>query len=213
MKKTFLCSIFIAFCLALPAMLQGANPVTVTGLRTDQLVNPMGLDIECPRLGWQIQSSKKNVMQTAYHLLVASSPVLLEKEVGDLWDSGTVKSDASLWIPYGGGKLKPNQRCYWKVKVSTTQGDSGWSAPARWSMGLQGESHWQGQWIGMDKPAPWDSDTQWSRLSSRYLRKEFAVKKQVKQATVHIAGLGMYELYINGMRIGDQVLAPGDRQH
>ncbi len=208
MKKIFLYSIFIAFCLVLPAMLQGANPVTVTGLRTDQLVNPMGLDSECPRLGWQIQSSKKNVMQTAYHLLVASSPVLLEKEVGDLWDSGTVKSDASLWIPYGGGKLKPNQRCYWKVKVSTTQGDSGWSAPARWSMGLQGESHWQGQWIGMDKPAPWDSDTQWSRLSSRYLRKEFTVKKQVKQATVHIAGLGMYELYINGMRIGDQVLAP-----
>ncbi|UVV52160.1 alpha-L-rhamnosidase N-terminal domain-containing protein [Bacteroides thetaiotaomicron] len=56
--------------------------------------------------------------------------------------------------------------------------------------------------------APGDSETQWSRLAARYLRKEFALKKEIKRATVHIAGMGLYELFINGQRIGDQVLAP-----
>ena len=70
------------------------------------------------------------------------------------------------------------------------------------------EADWQGQWIGLDRAAPGDSETQWSRLAARYLRKEFAVKKDVKRATVHIAGMGLYELFINGQRIGNQVLAP-----
>ena len=60
----------------------------------------------------------------------------------------------------------------------------------------------------MDKAFEWDSETQWSRLSARYLRKEFMVGKPVKQATIHIAGLGLYELFINGQRVGEQVLAP-----
>lgn len=75
-------------------------------------------------------------------------------------------------------------------------------------MGLLNEADWQGQWIGLDRPAPGDSETQWSRLAARYLRKEFALTKEVKRATVHIAGMGLYELFINGQRIGEQVLAP-----
>lgn len=203
MKKQLL----FLFLLAFPLLLDAAA-VTVTGLRTEQMTNPMGLDTATPRLSWQLESSRKNVMQTAYQILVASSPELLAQDKGDLWDSGKVQSDASQWITYQGMPLKSNRRAYWKVRSYTTEGETGWSAPAHWSVGLLKEAHWQGRWIGMDKAAPWDSETQWSRLSSRYLRKEFALKKQVKQATVHIAGMGMYELFINGQRVGDQVLAP-----
>ena len=71
-------------------------------------------------------------------------------------------------------------------------------------MGLLNEADWQGQWIGWTAP-PRDSETQWSRLAARYLRKEFALTKEVKRATVHIAGMGLYELFINGQRIGEQV--------
>ena len=70
------------------------------------------------------------------------------------------------------------------------------------------EGHGRGQWIGMDRPSPWYSETQWSRLASRYLRKDVATSKVVKRATLHIAGMGMYEAFINGARIGEQVLAP-----
>ena len=187
---------------------KGAEPLTINTLRVERLTNPVGIEAETPRLSWQLVSSQQDVMQTAYHILVASSPELLAKNEGDLWDSGKVSSDASYLVPYKGKPLKSNLRCYWKVKSYTTKGETSWSEPAQWSMGLLGETHWRGQWIGMDALAPWDSGTQWSRISARYLRTEFNLAKEVKQATVHISGLGLYELFINGNRVGEQVLAP-----
>ena len=88
------------------------------------------------------------------------------------------------------------------------KGDSEWSIPAHWSTGLLKPADWSAQWIGLNKAFPWDSVTQFSRLSSRYYRKEFKAPKQVKKAMIYISGLGLYELYINGKRIGDDVLAP-----
>ncbi|NDV83280.1 family 78 glycoside hydrolase catalytic domain [Bacteroides sp. 51] len=190
-----------------PSPLERAG-VRLEFLRVEQLTQPIGIDTETPRLSWRLTSGQQNVMQTAYHILVASSPELLAKNEGDLWDSGKVNSDASHLIPYAGTPMQSNLRCYWKVKSYTTKGETAWSEPAEWIMGLLGETHWRGQWIGMDAPAPWDSETQWSRLSARYLRTEFKLAKEIKQATVHISGLGMYELFINGNRVGEQVLAP-----
>lgn len=182
--------------------------VFVTHLRTELMENPLGIDVSQPRLSWRIESDQQNVMQTAYHILVASSPELLAQDKGDCWDSGKVDTDASQWNLYQGIKLKRNAPYYWKVKVYTNKGESNWSSPASWSMGLLNEADWQGQWIGLDQAAPGDSETQWSRLSARYLRKEFGTTKSVKRATVHITGMGLYELFINGQRIGDHVLAP-----
>lgn len=182
--------------------------VGIADLRVEQLTDPVGIDTEIPRFSWKLLSTQNNVMQTAYHILVASSPAKLEQNEGDLWDSGKIVSDASHLVAYSGKPMQSNLRCYWKVKSYTTKGETAWSKPAWWSMGLLGETHWKGQWIGLDAPAPWDSETQWSRLSARYLRTEFNVEKTVKQATVHLSGLGMYELFINGNRVGEQVLAP-----
>ena len=182
--------------------------VLIGELRVEQLARPVGIDTETPRLSWRLTSDRQNVLQTAYHVLVASSPELLAKNEGDLWDSGKINSDASHLVAYGGKPMQSNLRCYWKVKSYTTQGETVWSEPAVWIMGLLGETHWRGQWIGMDAPSPWDSETTWSRLSARYLRTEFKLKKEIRRATVHLSGLGMYELFINGNRVGDQVLAP-----
>jgi alpha-L-rhamnosidase len=196
------------FIIQMLCSLYAAASIGVSSLRVEQLSQPVGIDAETPRLSWRLESNQQDVMQTAYHILVASSPELLAKNEGDLWDSGKVNSDASHLVPYAGKPMQSNLRCYWKVKSYTTKGETPWSEPSRWTMGLLGETHWKGQWIGMDAPAPWDSDTQWSRLSARYLRTEFRVTKAIKQATVHISGLGLYELFINGNRVGDQVLAP-----
>ncbi len=182
--------------------------IGITDLRVEQLKSPIGIDVRQPRLGWRIESDEQNVMQTAYHILVASSPELLAQGKGDIWDSGKIESDASQWITYQGKSLKRNTPYYWKLKAYTNKGEADWSAPASWSMGLLNEADWQGQWIGLDRAAPGDSETQWSRLAARYLRKEFALSKKVKRATIHIAGMGLYELFINGQRIGNQVLAP-----
>ena len=137
--------------------------IDVTNLRTEQLKNPLGIDTRQPRLGWRIESDEQNVMQTAYHILVASSPELLEQGKGDMWDSGKIETDASQWITYQGEPLKCNAPYYWKVKVYTNKGEANWSNPAFWSMGLFNEADWRGQWIGLDRAAPGDSETQWSR--------------------------------------------------
>ena len=105
MKK----QVLLIILLALPLWLKAAD-VSVTGLRTEQMVDPMGLDTAAPRMSWRLESSQRNVMQTAYRILVASSPELLAQDKGDLWDSGKVESDASVWIPYQGKRLKSNSR-------------------------------------------------------------------------------------------------------
>src|SRR5690606_11144544 len=84
-----------------------------------------------------------------------------------------------------------------------------WSAPAQWSMGLLQPADWQATWIGLDRAFPWDSaHSKFSRLSARYFRKTFNISAPVKKATVYLAGLGLHELYMNGQRIGNNVLAP-----
>ena len=96
--------------------------IGITDLRTEQLKNPAGIDVRQPRLSWRIESDEQNVIQTAYHILVASSPELLEQGKGDIWDSGKIESDASQWITYQGKTLKCNAPYYWKVKIDTNKG-------------------------------------------------------------------------------------------
>lgn len=183
--------------------------VSVGSLTVEGQVNPLSIETQHPRLSWIITSDQRDVMQTAYHVLVASSPEKLAAGEGDLWDSGRVVSDQSVWVEYAGKELPDNTRCYWKVRVSTTRGESAWSPVAEWGMGIVGEGHWGGRWIGWEGPFKWDIEDSHSRMSSRYLRKEFnSENKEIKRATAHISGLGLYELYINGEKVSDDVLAP-----
>ena len=181
--------------------------VTVTDLRTERLVNPMSLDTPTPRLGWRLESTERDVYQTSCRIIVASTREKAEALEGDLWDA-TIEGDRSQWVAYQGKPLRSNTRCYWRVKVTTTKGESDWSAVAMWNVGLLTESDWSGRWIGWNHTMPWDVVAEHSRLSARYLRKDFDFDKEVKQATLYICGLGMYEAFINGQRVGEQVLAP-----
>lgn len=178
--------------------------------RKDQ---PLGLDVETPRLGWQIvaDAGEQDVVQTGYHILVASSPELLAQGQGDLWDA-TVQSPQSLWIDYLGIPLQANQRAYWKVQVTcekskgkkTVTEQSPWSDASSWGAGMLTGDNWRGNWIGLDYAMPWDVEDVHSRLSARYYRTTFETKdKQVRHATLHIAGLGLYEAFVNGHRVGD----------
>ena len=185
----------------------GPAPIQVQVLRCEQLSDPSGIDARRPRLSWQIDGDQRDLRQIAYQLLVASSPENLQRDKGDLWNSGKVTSDQSCMIPYAGVPLKSRTACYWKVKVWTTAGESSWSQPARWSMGLLDQTDWKARWIGYDQGFPWDSVSKFSRLSARYFRKEFQSPYNIRSATLYIIGLGHYELTINGQAIGNQVLA------
>lgn len=183
--------------------------IKVESLRCEMLTDPQGIDVATPRLSWKIIAHyQRHVVQTAYEIIVASSPEKLAANTGDIWSSGKVSSDQSIHVSYGGKPLTSRTACYWKIKVFTNKGTTAWSEPAQWTMGLLKPTDWKAKWIGYDKASPWDSVTQFSRLSARYFRKVFTSPAAVKRATVYIAGLGLYELYINGQKIGDQVLAP-----
>jgi alpha-L-rhamnosidase len=172
------------------------------------LTNPEGIDVLTPRLSWEILGEERNIRQTGYQILVTSSLENLEKDSGDVWDSGMVNSDHSIHIRYAGIPLKKSTKVYWKVKVWSNQGRSDWSSPAWWSTGLVQYKDWQGRWIGFDYTFPGEKVEEHSRLSARYFRKEFEISKEVKCATAYIMGLGLYELYVNGQKIGNHVLAP-----
>ncbi|HEY4287585.1 MAG TPA: family 78 glycoside hydrolase catalytic domain [Puia sp.] len=185
-------------------------------LSCEQRTNPEGIDVLRPRLSWQIIGEQSGVRQaggdaglkqTAWQVIVASSEEKLAKDMGDLWNSGKVGSDESVLIAYAGLPLKSRMACYWKVKVWTSAGMSGWSKPAYWSMGLLSVSDWKGKWIGYDQGFAWDSVSKFSRLSARYYRKTWDAGGSIRKAMLYIAGPGHYIVSVNGKAIGDQVLA------
>lgn len=193
--------------LSVVALAGGKGAVAVTDLRTERMVDPMSIDTPTPRLGWRILSGERDVMQTAYRIIVASTAEKARQFEGDLWDT-EVATSQSQWISYAGKELRSDTRCYWRVKVRTTKGDSDWSNVAMWNVGLLAEADWGGQWIGLDHAMPWEVEDVHSQLGARYMRSEFTLDKDIVQATLYVSGLGMYEAFINGSRVGSQVLAP-----
>lgn len=180
------------------------NDLTIEGRDT-----LLGSDILKPRFSWKLNTAERDVKQTSYHILVASSPEKLDDGIGDIWDSELIKSNNSLNITFNGKPFTSYQSCYWKVKVATNKGQEAWSKPAYWTIGLLDSTDWKAKWIGLDGFNENDQpDSTFTRLSARYLRKEFALEKKIESATAFISGMGLYELYINGEKAGDDVLAP-----
>ena len=206
----------LALCFGL-AGCSSDNGAHVKNLRVEMKENPLGIDSAHPRFSWQVSSDRPDLVQTTYRIQVAASPEALAAEGPLMWDSGTVASDASVLVPYEGEPLASGQYYWWRVKLSTNQGDTQWSEPGSWSMALD-DSEWTASWIGEDaisnpgESAGSDKDAM-TRLAARYLRKEFSADKTVSRAMLYISGLGVYEAYLNGEKIGDDVLAPGLSQY
>ena len=187
------------------------KPLQVVNLKTEGKVNPEGIDIRQPRFMWQLESTENNVMQQSYQLQVAESPEALEKGTDLLWDSGVVPSDNSINILYEGEELQSCTPYYWRVRVTTNKGTTQWSEIQKWSTAIFDPEEWNACWIGenaMSNEGETDKDR--TRLAARYLRKEFENSdKKIRRAMLYISGLGSYEAYLNGERIGkEDVFAP-----
>jgi alpha-L-rhamnosidase len=208
MKKSFLYTFILIASLCF-SLAKAQTKISVINLQCEMLNNPEGIDVVQPRLSWQIKSDVNDVKQTAYQIMVASTLENLNANKADLWDSGKVTSNESVNIIYNGKKLGDRQNAFWKVTVFTNKGEIKLVTTAHFSIGILTYADWKStRWIGYEKLSKDDSVSQYSRLSARYLRKEINLKKQIKSAKVYIMGMGLYELYINGNKIGDQVLAP-----
>jgi alpha-L-rhamnosidase len=191
---------------ALPLGNAANTDFSVQSLRCEYLSNPLGIDVEKPRLSWVLGPVSNTRSQSAYRVLVASTLAILQDDHGDLWDSGHVASGQSTWIEYEGKKLVSGQQAFWKVRVWNDAGEaSPWSEHANWSMGLLQASDWHSKWIGERRP---DGTTEGTALASPWLRKSFILAERPGRAVAYVNPLGYYELYINGKKVDDHVLSP-----
>ncbi|MBN1790538.1 MAG: family 78 glycoside hydrolase catalytic domain [Bacteroidales bacterium] len=211
---------FLLLTLGLMVVPAGAK-ITPTSLRCEYLKNPQVVDVANPRLSWinVADEGERGQFQTVWEIRVASSKDKLKNDQADLWNSGKVISGQSVNIKYGGKVLSSRQDCWWQVRTWDKDGKvSVWSEPAFWHTGILDPSEWKAQWIG----APWQGEEALPKpmypgfkLTSEYmpppaplLRKIFVVSKEVVSARAYVTGLGFFELYINGRKVGDDVLVP-----
>ncbi len=185
-----------------------SSALSVHHLHCEHLLDPLGLGVPVPRLSWHLTSEERGQCQAAYQILVASSLENLRADRGDLWDSGRTEGRTSVLIPYAGLPLGSRQRCFWKVRSWDARGEaSGWSSAASWEMGLLRPEDWQAHWIGLD----WKLDAVHPEvlMPARLLRRRISLPSKVIRARLYVSARGVYQASLNGVRIGNEELAPG----
>lgn len=195
--------LILLFLALLPGALCYAQ-LKVEHLLTEDQENPICVDASTPRFSWKLDAAgRRNVMQTAYEIKVVSY-AYLKKDKRDLWNSGKVTSDQSVFVPYAGAPLTSGEKCWWQVRVWDNAGNvSPWSEPVYWQMGLLLPDDWKAKWItpgfkedSINRPGP-------------LFRKTFSLPKKIASATIYITAHGLYHAELNGKKIGDGYLTPG----
>lgn len=184
----------------LPFASFGNTPCTPVELKSEYLINPLGIDTPHPRLSWRLEDERRGAKQTAYQVYVGTDSLEIVKRRGSVWKSGKINSENSL-ITYHGKPLKPFMKYYWVVDVWDKDEIKSSSAKvASFETGMMEVKSWKGDWI---------SDVQDIELKpAPYFRKEFKTNKPIKSVRAYIAVGGLFELSINGEKIGNHRLDP-----
>jgi len=167
--------------------------------------DPTGISTTTPRFNWKNNTAVNEAGQSAYQILVASSPSLLKEGKTDLWNSGKVLHPNSVWIPYQGESLDSKSVACWKIRV-WDQDDvpSKWSEVAHFSVGLLNAGDWKGEYIG--------SHAEHGPDNSPLLRRSIILDGTYEDYYMHVNSLGYHELYVNNQKVGDALLAPAESQ-
>jgi len=191
MKKFILLPLLFQLCIHF-----SFAQVKVQHLVTENHTNPIGIDVQQPRFSWQLESDKRNLMQTAYEIIV-----LAGRE--SVWKSGKVLSNQSVQVTYSGDELLSDKKYTWKVRVWNNSGKtSSWSEPAFFQTAFLKSSDWKAKWIEAD----FEED---STRPAILFRNQFSVNRKISSATLYITAHGMYEVQLNGEKVGDAYLTPG----
>lgn len=199
MKKGITSLLFCLILLSYASFLRAQGMGEPVDLKTDYIENPIGIDHSAPRLSWRIDDTRTGARQTAYRIIVDIDSQQVKNNKGAIWDTQKVNAEDRI-ITYSGTSLNPFTRYYWRVITWDGENKENASAVCSFETGMMGIENWQGAWIGDGKdihfePAP-------------YFRKQFSAQKQIKSARAYIAVAGLYELYINGEKIGNHRLDP-----
>lgn len=176
--------------------------LVVKNLKCEYLENPIGIDILNPRLSWQIFSDKKEIEQQQFQLQVAT-----DKDFNNIvWNIHTY-SNQSVHVPYKGAPLQSKQRYFYRVKLWSSLGEvSEWSDINFWEMGLLHHSEWQADWITVNKQK---INSEFNGRAPFRCSKGFSTDKNVEKAIIYVTSLGLYQLKLNGKKVGKDYLTPG----
>ncbi|MGD9558676.1 MAG: family 78 glycoside hydrolase catalytic domain [Mangrovibacterium sp.] len=224
MKRVWHFSVLLLLFVGFNNCVPDRDQLEADHLSCEYFSNPLGVESASPMLGWEIYSQANGMLQSAYRILVADDPNLLTEEKANCWDSGKVMSGQSVQVPYNGSELESGKKYYWKVRIWDQDGaESGWSETAFWQMGVLRSQDWAGaRWIGFEElpdsmrvvPGIHGSGNGLGEKAVQrpvvpFFRKDFLLKKNVVSATLFISGLGHYEAYLNGEKVGNAFLTPG----
>ncbi|WP_184626478.1 alpha-L-rhamnosidase [Pedobacter cryoconitis] len=170
------------------------------GLQCEHLINPLGIDVQNPRLSWMIPDDRQGARQTAYRIIVGKDSMEVVKKRGACWDSGKSLSDSSL-VSYHGKDLEPFTKYFWLVEVWDQYGKPAMpSKVSGFETGMMKKENWKGSWISDGNDI--------NKREAPYFRKVFQPSKKIKSARAYIAVAGLYELYLNGNKVGNHRLDP-----
>jgi alpha-L-rhamnosidase len=184
--------------------------VRVVDLKTENLDRPLGLDNLVPHLSWRLESSRRNVRQSAYRVLVGRTEEAVAAGRGDLWDTGKVASDQSLDIAYTGTPLRSRQRCWWTVQVWDEAGQPAATPPPQWwEMGLLEISDWTATWLAVERPEDrtdrevglhWIWGAEKDDAGPRAFRLAFSLQSPARETALVIGGRDMLlDVYLDGV--------------
>lgn len=160
-------------------------------------LEPIGFHDPTPAFSWKLPVGVER--QTAYHLDVRD--VQSRKTV---WDSGWVESGRSVFVPYGGKPMSSRQQLAWRVRFrDETGGESEWSEPAHFEMGLLSSRDWKASWISPD------AKLSQSKEQVSWLRREFPVRKEIERARLYVTARGLFDVRLNGEKVGNDCFVPG----
>ena len=184
--------------------------IAIINPNVEQQFHEQALATAQPRFSWNYETTENEVVQQNYRIIVATTAENAQNSVGDLWDSGVIPSNQMLYIPYAGKELKSRDKAYWKV--ITTIAAKGKKAKVEsevksFEISLLNQEDWQAKWIGHEFED--DVLVGKTRLAARYLRKDFTLKNDIKEARLYVSGMGVYSAYLNGSEIApDELLKP-----
>ena len=199
--KRLLCLV-CCFCW-LSVIVYGSQKTTafyLSELKCENLINPLGIDNVTPHFSWKLKGNGWKGGQTYYEIQVASDSILLTQDRADLWNTGKLKSNVSVMVPYQGKALTSRSLCYWRVRVWDAKKQvSSWSPVARFGVGILNKSQMQGDYIG--------ASIEGDKICAPILRKKVKLT-QGETSFLHVNTLGYHEIYVNGKKVGKDVLTP-----
>lgn len=189
------------------------NRIRISRLRCEYLATPLGIDEGAPRLSWVMECGRRGARQVAYRILVAGTPEKLSAGKGDFWDSGPIKSNQTTQVVYTGRPLRSRDVCHWRVEIQDETGRIARSQPSFWTMGLLKKTDWHARWIAADpeiirRDPEAIAPTLTEPGTPAYFRKEFRITGAIKRATLYASARGLFELRLNGRRVGEDIFAP-----